>query len=94
MVRACFAQSLEQLEEEPTREKYLLDLVLSDLGAVAINIHTRMPDHNMVLPELDSGAPECFHVAKIAFGCPKTNWDQTRHGSHLFRFEMHGLQGG
>ena len=48
----CKDRALKQIVREPIREKYLLDLVLTDLAEVRVLTHPRVADHNLLEVEV------------------------------------------
>ena len=78
MLRFCLARGLKQQVKQPTRELYLLDLVISDLVATNIEILPRISDHNMVLAEFDLGVPSAVVLRRTVFDFGKADWDSIR----------------
>ena len=53
LFRMCSRNSIEQLVKTPTRDKYLLDLVLSDIGQLLkVKVLTKLSGHNIVEIEM------------------------------------------
>ena len=48
----CDFHGLTQLVRKPTRNKYLLDLVLTDIGGASVEVTPRIADHKGVLAKL------------------------------------------
>ena len=52
LFKVCAKHALQQLVRHPTRDQYLLDLMLSDLSQlVKIKVLSKISDHNMVFIE-------------------------------------------
>ena len=78
MYRFCATNGLRQLVKRPTRDAYLLDLVISDMPARKVEILPKVSDHNMVLADFDFGVSETECVTRTVFDYSKGDWDKVR----------------
>ena len=71
----CAERGLEQHIKEPTRETYLLDLVLSDLGSlVKTKVVAGIADHKGIWGSLRFPIPEAVVVERRVFLYSKAQW--------------------
>ena len=78
LYRFCTANGLKQWVKRPTRDDYLLDLVISDLQAWKVELLPAISDHNMVLACFDIGIPEATVVTRTIFDYGKADWASIR----------------
>jgi len=75
----CASHGLAQFVDKPTREQYLLDLVLSDLGPlVKTKVVPGIADHSGVFCTLRFPVPEASVVHRKVFLYSKANWSKLR----------------
>ena len=79
LYRFCSANGLKQLVKRPTRGDHLLDLVISDLQARAVEILPAISDHHMVLANFDIGIPESTLITRTVFEYSKADWANIKH---------------
>ena len=84
LLRFCSANGLKQLVKRPTRENHLLDLVISDLQALAVEILHAISDHHMVLASFDIGIPESTVVMRTVFDYMEADWASIKHDIAVF----------
>ena len=78
LLRMCTACGLRQLVRSPTRDEYLLDLVISDLAASNISVLPKIADHNLVRATFNIGVPACEIVHREVFLYAKAPWEDVR----------------
>ena len=78
LFRFCTSNGLRQLVKAPTREEYLLDLVISDLPANKIDILPAITDHNMVAADFSFGISQAETVSRVVFEYSKADWATIR----------------
>ena len=78
MMEICREQGLRQLVRGPTREQYLLDLVLTDVEGVSCKVLPKVADHNTVLATLKLKMPEQKAVKREVWNFKKADWDGMR----------------
>lgn len=66
---------LRQLVREPTREDYLLDLVLTDQENVSCKVRTGVSDHKLVTSTLKLQVPKTETVPREVWDFAKADWD-------------------
>ena len=54
----CNAEGLKQIVREPTRDKYLLDLVITDVPGATTSVGGKVRDHNFVISNLNFTVPK------------------------------------
>ncbi len=75
----CAQRGLEQYVEKPTRNDYLLDLVLSDLGSlVKASVVPKIADHEGVFGSLTCPLPEVRRIQREVFVYSKADWTGMR----------------
>ena len=67
LCRFCCARALKQNVRSPTREDYLLDLVISNITPSNVAVLQCISDHNMVLAAFDIGIPEMLVVKRVVY---------------------------
>ena len=70
--------ALLQHVHEPTRGKYLLDLVLSDLSA-KVSVLPMIADHNAVLATFDLNIPASPAISRYGWCYKKADWGSLRY---------------
>ena len=71
----CKEHGFEERVRKPTREKYLLDLVLTDMGAsVSSKVLPKVDDHNQVLTTVSLGLPVEVQETRECWVYSKANW--------------------
>ena len=73
-VRFCCARALKQHVRSPTREDYLLDLIISDITHSNVAVLWRISDHNMLLAVFDIGIPEMPVVKRFVYDYAEAPW--------------------
>ena len=53
--------------KKPTRDEYLLDLVISDVSPRAVEVLPAISDHNMVLAEFNFGVTDAEYATRTVF---------------------------
>ena len=75
-MEACTELGLRQIIREPTRGKYLLDLVLTDLGdLVKARVLESIADHRSVLCEMRLQVPETQAISRTVWLYQKADWE-------------------
>ena len=74
----CRDEGLKQLVREPTREEYLLDLVLTDLDGVKCKVLPGVADHQLVQATLVLPMPKVEEVQRQVWDFAKGNWAAVR----------------
>ena len=82
LLRFCKDQGFKQLVTQPTREEYLLDLVIADFEASSVDVLAKIADHHIVLAKFDFGVPEAVIVRRTVFDCAKADWADIRRDMH------------
>ena len=67
LFRFCCARALKQHVRSPTREDYLLDLVIPDIIIRNVGVLQCISNHNMVLAVFDIGISEMFVVKRVVY---------------------------
>ena len=71
----CDTHGFEERVRQPTRGKYLLDLVLTDLQhEVECEVHARLADHSVVLVKVLTPVPRDVTVVREAWLFEKGDW--------------------
>ena len=71
----CQEAGLQQLVREPTRGKYLLDLVLTDLSDITkVTILPEVADHKIVCIDIDIAVPLHDEQSRQGWDFVKTDW--------------------
>ena len=88
----CDFYGLNQLVREPTRQEYLLDLILTDIPSCSITVLPYIADHKGVLVKLP--LPEVLEssVAREVWLLTKADWSKLR--KELLAYDWNGLQKG
>ena len=76
LLRFCSENALKQHVKSPTREGYLLDLVISDITPSRAVVQPRIFDHNMVLAGFNIGVPETLSVRRVVYDYSKASWGE------------------
>ena len=84
LYRFCTANGLKQWVKRPTRDDYLLDLVVSDLPARKVEVLPGISDHNMVRAHFEIGIPESTLVSRTVFDYGKADWASIRRAVSAF----------
>ena len=74
--RFCLANSFRQLVHEPTRENYLLDLVLSSSDSVRCRVLPKIADHSVVLATLKLSVPKTATHRRKVWLYDKADWER------------------
>ena len=80
----CVTAGLQQLVREPTREcmetnnKYLLDLVMTDMPEVIVSVGQKVRDHNSVLATVEQQIPISETLVRKAWNFKKADWLKLR----------------
>ena len=75
-MEACTELGLRQIVRQPTRGKYLLDLVLTDLGdLVKASVLDSVADHRSVLCELRLQTPKSQAISRKVWLYQKADWE-------------------
>ena len=74
-----FANGLKQLVKRQTRGYHLLDLVMSDLQARAVDVLPAILDHHMVLANFDIGISESTLITHSVFEYSKADCANIKH---------------
>ena len=70
----CQEFALRQHVQEPTREQYLLDLVLSDLPQTSVKLSHMLADHKAVLVTMPLAASGTNDLQRRGWDFSKANW--------------------
>ena len=71
----CRANNIKQLVAAPTREAYLLDLVLTDLAtACKTRVCPKIADHSLVYTTVALHAPRVAPVRRLVWLLKKADW--------------------
>ena len=76
--RFCLDVGMQQLVREATRDKYLLDLVLSDVEGVRCTVLPKIADHGGVLTRLKLPVPETVYKERTVWRYLKADWENLR----------------
>ena len=74
----CDNLGLLQLTREPTRQQYLLDLVLSDVAGARAKVGPYIADHKMVLEYFPVPEIQSKRIVRYGFSIKKTNWKELK----------------
>ena len=75
----CLTSGFEERVKQPTREKNLLDLVLTDLHTdVKCEVRPQLADHNCVLVTTELGVPSVVEVERECWQWHKADWSNLR----------------
>ena len=75
----CAEYGLEEKVRKPTRDKHLLDLVLTDLGkGVTAEVLPKLQDHSLVLATVALGVPREYVEQRERWVYSKANWKGLR----------------
>ena len=67
-----------------------MDLVISDLQALAVEILHAISDHHMVLASFDIGIPESTVVMRTVFDYMEADWASIKHDIAVFDWTFIG----
>ena len=73
--RAAANCQLVQKVKQPTRKKYLLDLVLTNAGTVSVTVHPKVADHAMVEVALNSKLEQPVTTTRKVWTFTKADWE-------------------
>ena len=74
----CDNLGLLQLTREPTRQQYLLDLVLSDVAGARAKVGPYIADHKMVLRYFPVPEIQSKRIVRYGFSIKKANWKELK----------------
>ena len=69
---------LRQVVHSPTRGRYLLDLVLTDISGATTKVLPRIADHSLVEVVLPFKAPEMVHIQREVWKFQSADWVKLR----------------
>ena len=72
----CHRCNFAQLVREPTREEYLLDLAISDLHELKIEVLPRIADHRLVRVSMKMQVPRVEARERKVWDFKKAKWDE------------------
>ena len=75
---ACNDIGCKQIVREPNREKYLLDLVCTDLAGVKARVVPGVSDHNMIETTVNFRMPETHVVERKVWDYSHADWEGLR----------------
>ncbi len=75
LFRFSMASGMKQRVKMPTRDDYLLDLVLSDIDPLQVQVRSKIADHNVVTANFDFGVPDAVSVDRMVFEYNKADWE-------------------
>ena len=71
----CEDAGLRQRVRGPTRGDHLLDLVLSDVEDLSVDVLPAVADHRLVLSKLHLAVPEIIEEDRLVWNFGKADWD-------------------
>ena len=74
----CKEYGLAQRVKTPTRNEYLLDLVLTDVGAVKCEVAKKVADHALVIARFPLPVPEEEQVKRVVWDYCKADWHKLK----------------
>ena len=74
----CADSGMQQKVRKATREKYLLDLLITDIGGVRCRVLPAISDHNLVLADFGFDVPESQTIKRAVWRYDKADWDGLR----------------
>ena len=66
---------LTQLVDKPTRGRYLLDLVLTDIENASVEVLPRIADHSLVLTTVRAPVKQDLAIEREVWQLHKADWD-------------------
>ena len=79
LFQVCARQGLQQLVRSPTRDKYLLDLALTDLPKIRkVKVMSKISDHNMVFVEIQIKVQISKQVTRPCWIWKQAKWSSLR----------------
>ena len=70
----CQDEGLKQIVREPTRNEYLLDLVMTDIPKIEAEVGGKIQDHRYVLTKLKLTVPETEMLHREVWNYRKADW--------------------
>lgn len=74
----CSVKNFRQCVREPTRNEYLLDLVLTEIGACKCNVLPNVSDHNMVLATLQQEICKNVSFTRKVWHYDRADWRNSK----------------
>jgi hypothetical protein len=74
----CLDYDLRQLVRGPTRDKYLLDLCISNIESVSAEVLGRIADHAIVMAKLNLAIPETRAMPRTVWSFRQADWDSLK----------------
>ena len=78
MKTLCDFHGLIQMVKEPTRNDYLLDLVITDIGGSVAKVLPKIADHNAVLVKVPKLAVKELEVEREVWMLKKAKWSSIK----------------
>jgi hypothetical protein len=78
LLRFCTDAGLQQLVREPTRDQYLLDLVLSDVVAMKCKVLPKIADHCLVHSHFNITVPKTDIKERLVWNYSQADWEGVR----------------
>ncbi len=75
LLRFCQSKGFKQFVAKPTREEYLLDLVIADLES-SVEVLAQISDHRAVLAKFEVAMPRSSVVRRVVFDYAKADWPE------------------
>lgn len=92
MQEICHRCSLTQWVREPTREEYLLDLVLSDMHSLKIEVLPPIADHRLVLTHMKMRVPEVETRRREVWSFRNADWDGLKQSLREIEWHRHAQE--
>ena len=88
LYNVCSEMGLKQLIREPTRDDYLLDLVMTDIPNVACETGSKIADHRYVIARFTGRVPTTVAVQRTVWNYGRADWQllQDRLDAHDWNF--------
>ena len=78
LFRSCQKLCAQQVVREPTREQYLLDLVIANIDGVKAKVIPGISDHEIVICTVKLSMPETETVTRTVWQYRDGDWDRLR----------------
>ena len=74
----CMSAGLKQIVTEPTRNEYLLDLVMTDIPGTEAFVGGKVQDHRFVLTKFNFKVPETQTLERQVWNYGKADWTRLK----------------
>ena len=74
----CLDYDLRQLVHAPTRGEYLLDLCISNIESVSVEVLSKIADHAVITARLNLAITETSSMSRTVWSFRKADWDSLK----------------